>query len=171
MTTTIRNNASALALLAAMTLPFAALAQQSTEINIPAQPLQQALDALATQTGVQVVTTKPVVNGIVSKPVEGAATASEALLTMLRGTRLEPIVVGADSFAVTRNFVSQNATDDDAIDLGTLILRGDRLGRDVGDVSPGTTVIAGNAVESASLRDFFAGGRHHRSAVSTNLSD
>ena len=156
MTHKIRNSVSALTLSVAAAFPFAALGQDGGEINIPSQPLQQALDALRQQTGVQVVTTQPIVQGLVSSPVQGAATPSEALLTMLKGTRLAPVEVTADSFAVTRNFVSQDATDPEGFDLGTLVLEGDLLGREVGDVSPGTSVVTGDALETASNADLDA---------------
>ena len=156
MTDRLRNSVSALCICGAAAFPVSAFGQENPPINIPSQPLQEALDALSRQTGVRVVTTKPVIEGVRSSPVQGAATPSEALSTMLTGTRLSQVEVGVDSFAVTRNFVSQDNADPDAFDLGVLVLQGDRLGRELEDISPSTSVISGVPLETASNGDLDA---------------
>ena len=56
--------------------------------EIPAQPLRQALDALATQTGLQLVYVSEEVGDQKSHPVPAGLAAREALANLLRGTGL-----------------------------------------------------------------------------------
>ena len=66
----------------------AAAAQQARAINLPAQPLGAALNALSTQTGVQIIASSEVVNGHGAPPVSGQLTPRQALDRLLAGTNL-----------------------------------------------------------------------------------
>ena len=80
------------AALAAVMLTAAASAQgtpgNSTEIRIAAQPLETAIDALASQTDMVIVAPGPLLEGLRSASVSGVSDPFEALGILLRGTNL-----------------------------------------------------------------------------------
>jgi len=63
-------------------------AQQARAINLPAQPLGAALNALSTQTGVQIIASGEVVNGHGAPAVSGQLTPRQALDRLLAGSNL-----------------------------------------------------------------------------------
>lgn len=108
----------------ALALPFSAQVQaQEINFNIPAQSLASALQALGTQSNMQVLYSADDVKGQHSQPVSGRLSPEQALSQMLVGT-------GA-VFTVQANTVTVRArATGDSLELGA-------------------TTISGQAVESA----------------------
>ena len=76
-------------LAAALNAPAAEPADQVANINIPAQPMQEALNEFARQTGLQIVVRDTdVPPGLVSTPVSGLLTAASALDKLLTSSGL-----------------------------------------------------------------------------------
>ncbi|MEM6482906.1 MAG: TonB-dependent receptor, partial [Pseudomonadota bacterium] len=117
-------------------------------IDIPAQPLSYALVELGTETGLQVVAPPAAIEGLMSKAVHGPMTPHAALREMLSGTGLT-IHTPTDNGAVLSfsDVVSQNAIDDEAFDLGTLVLRGELIERDVQDSQTSVVVVTGDELD------------------------
>ncbi|NVZ22399.1 TonB-dependent siderophore receptor [Pseudomonas costantinii] len=79
----------------ALALPLSAQVQaQETELNIPAQPLAGALQALGSQSGMQVLYSVDDVKGKSSQPVNGRLAPAQALAQMLVGTGVTFTVQG-----------------------------------------------------------------------------
>ncbi|MEM6891494.1 MAG: TonB-dependent receptor [Pseudomonadota bacterium] len=126
---------------------FPAVAQDI--IDIPAQPLAAALTELANETGLQVTTTQAAIAGKMSRAVSGPMTPQAALRAMLYDTGLN-IRIPEQNGAVLSfgNIVSQNATsEEEPVDLGTLVLRGELLERDLQDSQSSVLVATGEDVE------------------------
>jgi iron complex outermembrane recepter protein len=96
-------------LLALPITPKTALAQdKSARIDVPAQPLAQALVTLAKQTGIEVLAPAELVAGKQAPAVSGNVTPQAALAQLLKGSGLEARRTGAYSFIVQR--AAANAT-------------------------------------------------------------
>jgi len=115
---------SATAFSLALALPFSAHVQaQEVDFNIPAQSLASALQALGTQSNMQVLYSADDVQGLRSQAVSGRLSPSQALSQMLVGTGV--------MFTVQDNTVTLRArSSGDSLELGA-------------------TTISGKAVESA----------------------
>lgn len=118
-------------------------------IDIPAQPLAAALTELATETGLQVTTTKAAVAGKVSAAVRGPLTPQAALRAMLSDTGLSIRTPEEDSAVLSfRDIASQNATDEEEpFNLDTLVIRGELIDRDVQDSQTSAVVTTGLELE------------------------
>ncbi|MGE4334821.1 MAG: TonB-dependent siderophore receptor [Pigmentiphaga sp.] len=79
---------AALATLGAVAVPHGAALAQSSAISIPAQPLAQALQALARQTGLELIVRPELVAGRTAPAVVGELTTAQALDSLLRDTGL-----------------------------------------------------------------------------------
>ncbi|MCJ8203130.1 TonB-dependent siderophore receptor [Pseudomonas sp. RGM2987] len=78
---------SAIAFSMALALPFSAQVQaQEIDFNIPGQSLASALQALSTQSSLQVLYSADDVQGLRSQPVNGRLSPTQALSQMLVGT-------------------------------------------------------------------------------------
>ncbi|HYD86053.1 MAG TPA: TonB-dependent receptor [Vitreimonas sp.] len=117
--------------------PAEASAQEEERaFAIPAQPLAGALIEFARQAGVQLVAPSAPLEGLASRPVEGALAPSRALAQMLEGTgfsgrieggalRLEPIAPaasnarGASVAQMRRRWMSAPAAGEDIVVVGT----------------------------------------------------
>lgn len=124
-----------------LTLISAAPALAQDIINIPAQPLSDALVELGNETGLQVLAPADAVAGKTSKAVSGPMTPEAALREMLSETDLN-IRMPEENGAVLnfQDVVSQNAQDD-PFDLGTLVLRGDRSLKPVEEIGSSVVVV------------------------------
>jgi iron complex outermembrane receptor protein len=74
---------------------------QTYDINIPAQPLSSALDALAQQTGIKPFYSDAIVAGKTSRAVAGRFTAEQALSRLLSGSGLNYTFNGGKAVAIT----------------------------------------------------------------------
>ncbi len=77
-------------------------AEPAFHFDLPAQPLADALRAVASRTGINVVFDPAVVAGIEAPPLKGRATARQALEALLAHTRLRCIAVGARTLRIAR---------------------------------------------------------------------
>jgi outer membrane receptor protein involved in Fe transport len=82
----------------------------AVELNIPQQALSDALNALANQTGLQVVFAMPAVEGAVAPSVKGSYTPDAALEKMLQNTGLRYEYLDARTVAVMGKEGSPPAT-------------------------------------------------------------
>lgn len=135
-------------------LPGLALAQEAQPIDIPAQPLAEAIAELGRETGLQVGMRRDLTENRTSAPVSGVMTAREALQTLLRGTGLSAMSLGADGEIVTTpDLVSQNAVDE-PFELETLLITGERFSASVFDTESSVTVTTAEDLEDTpAIRD------------------
>ncbi|MEM6480898.1 MAG: TonB-dependent receptor [Pseudomonadota bacterium] len=117
------------------------------DIDILPQPLAAAITELGQETGLHVSVSQELVAGRTSPAVKGSMTPIEALTRLLQGTDLKPVDVQSGNVAVTRNFVSQNSFEDEPFDLGTLVVRGELLERDVQDSQTSVVVVTGEELD------------------------
>ncbi len=73
---------------------------QAVELNIPSQPLDQALNALAHQSGERIIFPTSLANGKVSAPLQGDYTTPQALNKLLAGSGLEARRTAAGGYTV-----------------------------------------------------------------------
>lgn len=131
-----------------LTLMIASPAKAQEIIDVPAQPLADALVELGTETGLHISAPSAVVDGKVSTAVSGSMTPQTALREMLADTGLK--VRTPEANAAVLNFediVTQN-TADEPFELGTLVLRGERISRTVAETASSVTVVDGERLEN-----------------------
>ncbi|MEG3009762.1 MAG: TonB-dependent siderophore receptor [Pseudomonas sp.] len=109
---------SATAFSMALSLPFSAHVQaEEVSFNIPAQSLASALQALGTQSNMQVLYSADDVQGLRSQPVSGRLSPSQALSQMLVGTGV--------MFTVQGNTVTVRArSSGNSLELGATNING-----------------------------------------------
>ncbi|CFB65419.1 TonB-dependent outer membrane receptor [Pandoraea apista] len=90
-------------------IPADAVAQTPLHFDIPAQPLQSALEAYGAFTDVSLLYDSSLTAGRVSPPVQGDMTARAALPILLEGSGLTPRYTGAKTVALVP--VRRNAPD------------------------------------------------------------
>ncbi|MEM9911450.1 MAG: TonB-dependent receptor [Pseudomonadota bacterium] len=137
----------------------AAEIKQRIDIDIPSQPLVNALNELGEKTGLQAVASEQFYEGVQSTAVAGDMTPKEALAGLLEGTGLTFLSLDDDSAAIRDSqTVSQNSRVD-AFDLGTLVLRGELIDRDVQESQKSAVVVSGEDLQKrgeTDLRDTLA---------------
>lgn len=110
-----RSRLSRLSLLAAgIVLTTTLHAQDTTHaLNLPAQPLDQALNALAGQTDSRILFATDIAEGLSAPAVTGEMTLQQALERLLRGSNLTVQQTSDGSFVIAAPVAS-----DAALDLG-----------------------------------------------------
>ncbi|MEM9910683.1 MAG: TonB-dependent receptor [Pseudomonadota bacterium] len=119
--------------------------QEKILIDVPSQDLEAALTEFGSETGVQVSARSEALSGKKSMAVNGVMSPLEALSVMLSDTGLrlaEPFDGGA--------VVTQNLDGSEAFDLGTVVVSGELIERDVQDSQTSVTVITGEELETRS---------------------
>ncbi|MFV0454834.1 MAG: TonB-dependent siderophore receptor [Pseudomonas sp.] len=116
-----RSRLSRLSLLSASLLLASTLhAQEATfALNLPAQPLDQALNALAGQTGSRILFATEVAEGLQAPAVSGELSVEQALRRLLQGTRLS-LQENADGSFV----IAEQASGGTALNLGAVTISG-----------------------------------------------
>lgn len=116
--------------MAAVTLTAPATAQQR-EFSVPAQPATTAIPEFARQAGVQIIAPGGVLRGINTPAVEGEADVREALVLMLRDTKLRilsynngVITLGSPTGGQAASTNSQNGAREVQLETGQRILTG-----------------------------------------------
>lgn len=117
-------------------------------IDIPSQPLVEAITELGQETGLNVSVSQNLVVEHISPAVSGVMTPQDALGLLLKDTGLKPVEINAGTTAVTRDFVSQNARETQPLDLGTIVLRGELIERDLQDSQTSAIVVSGEDIEA-----------------------
>lgn len=133
-------NTGGAVVMTALTAPI--VADADPLIDVPAQPLDAAIAELGQETGLQIVARGEDTIGRTSAGVAGEMTPTQALSTLLGGTGLGFQAVGADSVVVT-----QNTTDDVFFDLGTVVVEGERVVRDVFNTASSVRAYDGEELE------------------------
>ncbi|WP_042126743.1 TonB-dependent siderophore receptor, partial [Pseudomonas japonica] len=115
-----------LSLLAAgITLASTLHAQEAQHaVNLPAQPLDQALNALAGQTGARILFATDSAEGLQAPGVSGDLSVEQALQRLLRGTRLKVQKTADGSYLVSL----PEAADSAAVELGATSVNASNLG-------------------------------------------
>lgn len=115
-----------LSLLAAgITLASTLHAQEAQHaVNLPAQPLDQALNALAGQTGARILFATDSAEGLQAPGVSGDLSVEQALQRLLRGTRLKVQKTADGSYLVSL----PTAADRAAVELGATSVNASNLG-------------------------------------------
>ncbi|MGD1884863.1 MAG: TonB-dependent receptor [Paracoccaceae bacterium] len=133
-------------------LSSGAWAQDQLAIDVPAQPLLEALSELSAETGTPIMVRRDLLADVQSVTVTGPMSPRQALERMIAGTRLSVRELPDESLVVSddaqMNFVSQDATEA-PFDLGTLILRGELLDRPLQDSATSAAVIRGEELEAS----------------------
>lgn len=130
------------AALYALAIPHVVQAETLRPIDVPAQPLPSALTELADETGLTVMAPREILEGKESRTVSGTMTPQAALSQMLKETGLM-VQVQNNTGAI----VSQDALKD-SFDLGTLILRGERVERDIFNTASSVEAFDGETIEA-----------------------
>lgn len=178
-----KNSVSLIALgIALAAMPASAregTSQKTTEINIKAQRLDQALNALARQAGFQVLTFSEDALDIMAKPLQGRYTSEEALDFLLGGTDLSYEKIGDTTFSIrskpqedrgyqkiTYNSDAyyeanmavlaedENRDDMDNIGFEEIIVTAQKKEQSLIDVPISLTVIGGAEIEALRVEDF-----------------
>lgn len=107
------------------------------KVNIPVQPLSNALTELGMQTNLQILYSPDQVAGIKSRAVSGSLEPSDALKTLLQGTGI--------SFQINGNSVTLVSGGGSSLQLGATTISGQALGlttEDTGSYTTGATTTA-----------------------------
>lgn len=117
-------------------------------IDIPAQPLGAALTELANETGLQVTATANAIEGKTSSAVSGVMAPQAALKQMLSDTGLSFRVPEKNGAILSfTDPASQNANDEPFF-LGTIILTGERVERDIFSTATSVEAVDGQEIEA-----------------------
>ena len=76
--------------------------REARSLSIPAGPLDDALKALARQSGIQLLYSAVLVAPLRSRPVSGAPSVAAALAMLLDGTGLRAVAVTDDAFVIEK---------------------------------------------------------------------
>ncbi|MFW3898399.1 TonB-dependent siderophore receptor [Pseudomonas bharatica] len=108
-----------------ITLATSLQAQEARHaVSLPAQPLDQALNALAGQTGARILFATDSAEGLQAPALSGDVTVEQALQRLLRGSRLKLQRTGDGSYLVS----SPASADDGALQLDATSINASGLG-------------------------------------------
>ncbi|MEM9911609.1 MAG: TonB-dependent receptor, partial [Pseudomonadota bacterium] len=143
--------ATVMTFISSILIASVASSEEKKYIHVPAQPLAAAIAELGEETGLQVIAAGPEIDGEQSSEVVGEMTPTQALTRMLEGTGLRiETLDDAGSLVSSFDFVSQNATEDDAFDLGTLVISGELIERTAQDSQTSAVIVTGAEIEARS---------------------
>ena len=134
------NCSSSFIVAAGLAVPIAVGAEPV--IDVPAQPLDAAIAELGQETGLQIVARGEDTIGRRSVSVAGEMTPTQALTTILGNTGLGFEEVSQNSVVGT-----QNATGGEFFDLGTVVLQGERVERDVFNTASSVRAYDGDEID------------------------
>lgn len=111
-------------LIAGLALASALHAQDATHaLNLPAQPLDQAINALAGQTGSRILFATDVAEGLSAPAVSGDLTVQQALQRLLRGSDLTAQATADGGFVIAAPVAGGTA-----LELGATTIQGQGMG-------------------------------------------
>ncbi len=150
-----------IALTLGWTLP--AIAQQATSqtqsarqsIAIPSGPLTPALNALAAQTGLQVLFDAQVAEGKVTRGASGQLTPSDALNRVLQGTGVTARFAGSNNVFVESNDVTANSPDslsEVTTTLAPIVIYGSRDTTTLRNSQASVNVVTAQDIEESNIR-------------------
>ena len=128
-------------------------------IDIPAQPLSEALTELANETGLKIVTSPTAIKGLTSRAVSGPMTPQAALREMLTDTELSIRMPEEDGAVLSfGDVVSQNTASEEPFELETLILQSQLIPTTLAESEVSAVIVTGETLEASgesSVRDIF----------------
>ncbi|MEM9182120.1 MAG: TonB-dependent receptor [Pseudomonadota bacterium] len=141
-------------------VPPAVLAQPSQEeifeLNIPAQPMADALNAFARATQRQVAASGSAIRDMQSRAVAGSFTAPAALERMLEGSGLIMSSINDVDFSVSPGAgVSKPDTVPERYKLAELTVYGERINRSLQDTQSSISLYTGEELDRDVGRDLF----------------
>lgn len=150
MTKKFRNCGAAISLAVTCVAPAKAWADATKTVDIASQDMVDAIAELGEQGDVQIIGADELLNGKKSVAVKGSMTTKQALTRLLGDASLHVVELSEDTLVISTpdqlNFVSQNA-DDQPFDLGTILIQGERVERDVFDTTTSVRVYSGDEIE------------------------
>lgn len=137
-------------------IPSVASARDTSSLNLPAMPLEQALQAIQAHTGEKISYDPDAVRGQMSSPVQNARTAQQAVAQAIRETsitqgknRSGELIVGNDILVIARP---------DESELNTLV-RGktssSRTGQTLREQPRNTSVVSSKTIEDQQAQSIF----------------
>lgn len=144
-------NTSALGLALALASVGAAMSEETRRIDISASDMSAALAELSAETGISIIAARIVVSGLASPRVTGEMTPRRALDALLAGTDLFYRDLGNDRIVVEQFEFGVDVTrgvENDPFDLGTIVLRGELIDRDIQNSQTSAVVEIGEDLEA-----------------------
>lgn len=118
---------------------------EAVAIDIPAQPLSDALRALSRQTGLQFIADSALTRGVTAPAVSGTLRPTEALTRLLAGSGLQYRMTGANSITLERAAVRE---EEGPARLEPVTVTARRFETPISDVPAAITVIDRDEIQS-----------------------
>ena len=131
-------------------LPLRLAQTDVLSIDIPSQPLSDALRALSRQSGLQFFAGSELTQGLTAPAVSGRMNADEALRRLLSGSGLTYRYSGADVVALERN---ATPPDSGPLQLGTVTVTARRTEELLQDVPGSVFVLPAEEIEKSNIGD------------------
>lgn len=123
-------------------------AEELSLVHIPAQSLEGAINELSDETGLLVIAPTAILDGFQTQELRGSMSGFVALRRLLANTDLEPVALPDQSYVIrAQEVVSQDARETQAFDLGTIVLRGELIERDLQDSQTSAFVATGDEID------------------------
>ncbi len=120
----------------------AADAQAVKHFDIPAEPVGQAIRAIAEQSGLQVLAPSEDIAGIQTNPLHGDYAPEDAVRRLFAGTGLQVVQAGASTFTI-RRAADSASRDGDTTAVETVMVTGTRIKRAGSDTLEPALVTSG----------------------------
>ncbi|MEM8836475.1 MAG: TonB-dependent receptor [Pseudomonadota bacterium] len=118
------------------------LSQDTQPIDVPAQPLNNAISELSSETGRAIIGSRRLTLGKTSRAVAGELTTYQALQLMVEGSGLSIVELPDRTFTLTEAASSQ---DGDVLLDEVVIVEGEKIGRSLQEVTPSIVVLGEEA--------------------------
>lgn len=105
-------------------VPASAQSARTHSFNIPSQPLNRALRALADQSGVQIAYQTSIASGAVAPAVSGTMTTEQALSRLISGSGLSYGFTNSNTVTITGGVQAAGGSPSDATTLAPIIIQG-----------------------------------------------
>ncbi|MEM1079355.1 MAG: TonB-dependent receptor [Pseudomonadota bacterium] len=143
----LRRSTALICSLAALA-PSLATAEISQPIDVPAQPLADAITELGMETGLDIAASADAVAGKQSVAVRGPMAPIEALAQLLSGTELRMRRAGENGVVVSQNANPDEFGREEAFALPTILITGELIERSLQDSQTSAAIISGTALET-----------------------
>lgn len=138
-----------------MGLSGGASSQEAQSIDVPSQPLIDAISELGDETGLQVIAPQELVAAERSTAVAGSMTPMQALARMLAGTGLDIRPTGRNSAVISQSVSGSVAEADEPIVMGQLVVTARRFEEAVSDVPGSVAVVTEEEIQRSNINDLF----------------
>lgn len=135
-------------------------AAQVTQFDIPAQPVAEAVAALARQAHVQIMVSDSVAKGLRAQPVRGRVSVDAALSRLLAGTGLQARAAGSGTWVVVRvapvavGAPAAAETAEDAGASGDIVVTAQRAAEPLSKVPSSVVALSRGRMDQLGVRDF-----------------